>query len=567
MATPLRIIIVEDSEPDTELLLRELRRGGYIPEYERVETAEGLTSALVRQSWDLIISDNAMPNMNSLQALTITQQMGLDIPFIIVSGSIGEDVAVDAMRTGAHDYLMKGNIARLLPAITRELREAHMREERRKAEETIHSLAYIDQVTGLPNRVRLLELIKEAVTVADRDQGSVAVLLMNLDRFREINDALGNVLGDSLLQKVGSRLRNALFAPDVMGRLGSDEFCVLLPQLAGMNDIEVLIKKLQRLLEAPFILEEIPIFVEASFGVAVLPDHADLPDTLLQRAEIAMYRAKKMASGYAIYTPEYDRRSPERIGLMAELREAIDTGQLLLHFQPQLEIQSDHIVGTEALVRWQHPRMGLLPPDKFILAAEQTGLIRPLTRWVLTEALKRSLLMKLHVSVNLSARSLHDPWLPLLVEEIFSETGALAQQLTLEVTESAIVLDPERAEHNLAALNRLGVRISIDDFGTGYTSLASIKNLAVNEIKIDKSFVLGMLESNSDATIVRSVIELGHNLGMQVVAEGVETGELYDAIKALGCDYAQGYFISKPQPSEFLQHWMTTSPWKLGRYS
>lgn len=557
----MRILIVEDSEPDTELLLRELRRGGFTLEYERVDTAEGLTSALVSQSWDLIISDNAMPQMNSMQALTITQQLGLDIPFIIVSGSIGEDVAVDAMRSGAHDYLMKDNIARLIPAITRELREAHMREERRKADETIHSLAYIDQVTGLPNRVRLLELVREAVTNAQRDHGSVAVILMNLDRFREINDALGNVLGDSLLQKVGSRLRKVLFAPYAIGRLGGDEFCILLPKLTSIDDIEVLIKKLQYLLEAPFILEDIPIIVEASFGVAILPDHADLPDVLLQRAEIAMYRAKKMASGYAIYTPEYDRRSPERIGLMAELRQAIDSEQLLLQFQPQVDIQSNHIVGSEALVRWQHPRLGLLPPDKFILAAEQTGLVGPLTRWVLIEALKRSLEMQLHVSVNLSARSLHDPHLPKVVEGVINETGTVAQQLTLEVTESAIVLDPARAEHNLAALNRLGVRISIDDFGTGYTSLASIKNLAVNEIKIDKSFVLGMLKNNSDATIVRSVIDLGHNLGLQVVAEGVETQELYEAIRSLGCDYAQGYFISRPQDSGALQMWLSTASW------
>lgn len=564
MSTPLRILIVEDSEADTELLLRELRRGGYIPEFERVETAEGLTNALVKQSWDLIISDNAMPNMNCLQALTITQQMGLDIPFIIVSGSIVEDVAVNAMKAGAHDYLMKDNIARLLPAITRELREAYMREERRKADETIHSLAYIDPVTGLPNRVRFLELVKEAVTVAHREHGWVAVLLLNLDRFREINDALGNALGDTLLQKVASRLRGALFAPNVIGRLGGDEFCILLPKLAAVDDIQAIIEKLQRLLEAPFILEEIPIIVEASFGAALLPDHADRADTLLQRAEIAMYRAKKMASGYAIYTPEYDRRSPERIALMAELREAIDSEQLLLHFQPLVEIKSGRIIGTEALVRWQHPRLGLLPPDKFILAAEQTGLIRPLTRWVLIGALRWSREMQLRVSVNLSARSLHDPYLPHLVEQILNQTDAVAQQLTLEVTESAIVLDPERAEHNLAALNCLGIRISIDDFGTGYTSLASIKHLPVDEIKIDKSFVLGMLENNSDASIVRSVIDLGHNLGMQVVAEGVESPELYDAIVALGCDHAQGYFISKPQASEPLQKWLTTSPWAVG---
>lgn len=569
MTTPLRILIVEDSEADAELLLRELRRGGYAPEFERVETPEGLDAALARQSWDLIVSDNAMPSFSGLQALKLTQEKGFDIPFIIVSGSIGEEVAVAAMKAGAHDYLMKGSTARLLPAIARELREARMREERRQAEETIHRLAYIDPVTGLPNRVRFLELLQEAVVTGQRERRPVAVLLLNLDHFREINDTLGYDRGDSLLQKVGIRLRSALFAPDVIARLGGDEFGILLPRLAVVDDVRLVVNKLQHFLEVPFILDGIPISVEASLGVATLPEHADDADTLLQRADIAMHRAKQMASGYAVYTPEYDRRSPERLGLMAELRDAIEGGQLLLHFQPKVEIATGRIVGTEALVRWQHPRLGLLPPDKFILAAEQTGLIGPLTRWVLTDALSHCQDacrqgIQLRVSVNLSARSLHDPHLPELVEEALKATGAEPDQLMLEVTESAIVLDPKRAEETLTALNHLGIRVSIDDFGTGYTSLASIKHLSVYEIKIDKSFVLGMLTNNSDAMIVRSVIDLGHNLGLRVVAEGVETKELFDAVAALGCDEAQGYFISRPQTCELLKNWFPTCPWRIG---
>ncbi len=572
MTTPLRILIVEDSEADAELLLRELRRGGYAPEFERVETPEGLNAALARQSWDLIVSDNAMPRLNGLQALKLTQERGLDIPFILVSGSIGEDVAVAAMKAGAHDYLMKGNTARLLPAIARELREARVRQERHQADETIQRLAYIDQVTGLPNRIRFLELVRAAVAAAQRERRPMAVLLINLDRFREINETLGHNHGDNLLQKVGIRLRGALFAPDMIARLGGDEFGILLPRLAAVGDVQLVIKKLQHFLEVPFILDEIPIIVEASLGVATMPEHADNADMLLQRADIAMYRAKQMASGYAIYTPEYDRRSPERLGLMAELRAAIEGSQLLLHFQPKVAIETRRIVGSEALVRWQHPRLGLLPPDKFILAAEQTGLIAPLTRWVLIDALShcqgaRREGMQLRVSVNLSARSLHDPHLPELVEEALRETGAAPEQLTLEVTESAIVLDPKRAEETLAALNHMGIKISIDDFGTGYTSLASIKHLSVSEIKIDKSFVLGMLANNSDAMIVRSVIDLGHNLGLRVVAEGVETREIYDALAALGCDEAQGYFISRPQTCETLKSWFPTAPWKIGSTS
>ncbi len=563
MTQPIRILIVEDSEADAELLLRELKRGGYEPQSERVETHTELDAALNQQPWDLIVSDNAMPHFNGLQALKLTQEKGLDIPFILVSGSIGEDVAVAAMKAGAHDYLMKGNTARLLPAIARELREARIRQERRQADETIHRLAYTDPVTGLPNRVRFCELLDKTVAEQRDENRPVFLLLLNLDRFREVNDALGYDRGDSLLRKVGIRLRSTLFASDVIARLGGNEFGILMSRPDSTDDVSEVIKNIQQFLEEPFILDDIPIIVEASIGVVNVPEHGDNAATLLQRADIAMYRAKKMASGFAVYAPEYDQRSPERLGLMGELRDAIEGGQLLLHYQPKVDIKTGYIIGVEALVRWQHPRLGLLPPDTFILAAEQTGLIGPLTRWVLINALTHCQRMQLHVSVNLSARSLHDPHLVAFVSDALLKTGAMPQQLTLEVTESAIVLDPKSAEEMLAALNQMGIKISIDDFGTGYTSLASIKHLSVNEIKIDKSFVLGMLENNSDAAIVRSVIDLGHNLGLRIVAEGIETKEILEALADLGCDEAQGYYISKPQPGALLDDWFRTCAWKM----
>ncbi len=567
MTAPLRVLIVEDSEADAELLVRELRRGGYAPECERVETPEGLDLALARQTWDLIVSDYAMPRFDGLQALKLVQEKGLDIPFIIVSGSIGEDVAVAAMKAGAHDYIMKNNMARLLPAIARELREADVRREHHEAETAVQRLAYVDPVTDLPNRVRFRELVQEAVAAGRRDRHHIALLLMDLERFKDVNDTLGHVRGDNLLRQVGLRLRNALFAPDVVARLGGDEFGILLPRLAAADHIKHVIKKLQNTLEAPFLIDGIPIVVEASIGVATMPEHANGAVMLLQRAEIAMYRAKRMASGYAVYAPEHDSHSPERLGLMAELRDAIAHNQLLLHFQPKVELKTGRIVATEALVRWQHPRHGLLMPDKFIVAAEHTGLIGPLTRWVLTDALAhcqgaRREGIQLGVSVNLSARSLHDPHLLAMVESALTTTGAEPRRLTLEITESAIVLDPERAEETLGRLSRMGARLSIDDFGTGYTSLGAIKRLPIDEIKIDRSFIANMLTDSQDAMIVRSVIELGHNLGLTVVAEGVETKEILDALAALDCDEAQGYFISKPQVCASLKSWFETSPWK-----
>ena len=459
--------------------------------------------------------------------------------------------------------LLQSGDGRLLLSIVRDITE------RRQADETIHFLAYTDPVTNLPNRIRFRELVQEAMQAGLKEQRPIAMLLMDLDRFKEVNDTLGHVRGDNLLQQVGLRLRSVLFPPDVVARLGGDEFGILLPRLAATGDVELVVKKLHDCLEAPFMIDGILISVETSIGVATMPEHADDADTLLQRADIAMYRAKQMASNYAVYAPEFNPHSPEKLGLMAELREAIEQNQLLLHFQPKLDLKTGRIVGNEALVRWQHPRLGFLFPDKFIVAAEQTGLISPLTCWVLIDALThcqngRRDGIQLRVSVNLSARSLHDPQLLKMVEGALKATGAEPSQLMLEITESAIVLDPKRAEENLVALNRLGVYLSIDDFGTGYTSLSSLKNLPINEIKIDRSFVTNMLTNKKDEMLVRSVIDLGHNFGLTVVAEGVETKEVLEVLGALGCDEVQGYFISKPQDCDLLKSWFSASPYKIG---
>lgn len=572
MSKPLRALVIEDSDDDTALLLHELKRGGYAPEHARVETPDAMSRELMARSWDIVFSDFSMPHFNAFDALSLLRSTGIDIPFIIVSGTIGEDRAVTAMKSGAHDYILKGNLKRLIPAVERELREARMRQERHEAEKTIRRLAYQDPVTHLPNRARFLEIVHDAIAKTRKSGQPAALLLMNLDRFREVNETLGYGLGDHLLHQVGLRLRGALFAPDIVARLAGDEFGILLPSLVAIDDVKPLIKKLQDFLQAPFMIDGIPIAVEASIGVALVPEHADDADTLLQRADIAMHRAKQMASGCTMYTPEYDSHSPDRLGLMAELRDAIGQGQLLLHFQPQVSIKSGQIVGNEALVRWQHPRHGLLMPDEFIPTAERTGLMEPLTNWVLADALSHCMGARregihLRMSVNISARTLHSPRLPETVENMLKATGTDPRNLTLEITESAIMLDPERAKKTLATLSGMGIRLSIDDFGTGYTSLASIKRLPVNEIKIDKSFVFNMLNDQRDAMIVRSIIELGHNLGHTVVAEGVETKEMYDFLASMDCDEVQGYFISRPQACESLKKWFTSSQWKISPFA
>lgn len=567
---PLRALIVEDSEDDAALLLQELRRGGYQPDHSRVDTPEAMRAALNTKPWDIIYSDFSMPRFSAFDALALMRSMNIDIPFIIVSGTIGEDRAVTAMKAGAHDYILKGNLKRLIPATERELREAQVRQEHRRADETIYRLAYIDQVTELPNRAKFQELIEKAIAAAIEESRPVALLLMDLDRFKDVNDTLGHDRGDVLLKQVGFRLQGVLMGPGVVARIGGDEFGILLTHLTTVDEVQAILRKIQEFLAPPFMIDGVPISVEASIGIATMPEHAKDPHTLLQAADIAMYRAKQMASSYAVFEPEFNRNSPEQLGLMAELREAIDKNQLLLHFQPKLELKTGRVIGLEALVRWQHPRLGLLYPDRFISTAEQTGLITPLTRWVLESALrycKNELEQRgayLRMSVNLSARSLHDAQLLKTVGELLQSSNIGPEQLMLEVTESAIVLDPIRAEETLVALNDMGVGLSIDDFGTGYTSLASIKRLPINEIKIDRSFITNMLTDNKDAMIVRSVIELGHNLGLTVVAEGIETEEIMDELSDLDCDEIQGYFICRPKAREQLGDWFSSCGWKIG---
>ncbi len=559
----LRALIVEDSEDDAELLVNELRHADYNVTHTRVDTAVAMKNELSTGIWDIVFSDFTMPQFDAFDALAVLHHTTLDIPFIIVSGTIGEDRAVKVMKAGAHDYVLKGNLKRLVPAIQRELREAEVRQERRQADEIIYSFAYTDQITKLPNRARFHELVRQTVAEAQDGKWPIALLLMDLDRFKDVNDTLGHDSGDILLKEVGKRLLDALFDADIVARLGGDEFGVLLTHLASINDLQGVIKKVQGAFALPFMIDGVPIEVEVSIGVATMPEHADNADKLLQLADIAMYRAKQMACGYVIYEARFNLHSMERLGLMSELREGINQNQLLLHYQPKLDLKTNRIVGLEALVRWQHPRLGLLFPDKFIGIAEPTGLINPLTRWVLREALNYCQNeaikgVRLRMSVNLSARSLHDPQLLKMIDDALKITGTDPNQLMLEITESAIFLDPIRAEEIIIALSLMGIGLSIDDFGTGFTSLASIKSLPINEIKIDKSFIMDMLTNKKDAMIVRSVIELGHNLGLEVVAEGVETKEILDALIQLGCDEIQGYYISKPLAPIHLQNWLST---------
>tara|TARA_R110002020_G_scaffold11895_18_gene44289 strand:- start:832 stop:2586 length:1755 start_codon:yes stop_codon:yes gene_type:complete len=437
---------------------------------------------------------------------------------------------------------------------------AHIRQEHREAEKKIRQMAYSDPLTGLPNRTRFLEIVQQAIS--GEDGHLYALLLLDIDRFKEVNDTLGHGFGDTLLQHVGSRLRDVIPGADTVARLGGDEFGVL-ARIDLPGDVGSVASRITGALDVPLVIEGLPILVEASIGVALAPQHATDASGLLQRADVAMYHAKGTGSIHAIYDPESDPHSPERLALLGELRQAIEAGELELHYQPKIELLAGRVVGAEALVRWRHPKHGMIPPDHFILIAERTGLIKPLTRWVLDTALRQCKAWRSEggpacVAVNLSARSLYDPQLPTQIAALLGSCGVPAEALELEITESAIIVDPARAAETMQRLVGMGVGISIDDFGTGYTSLGAIRKLPAHEIKIDKSFVLGMAGARSEEVIARVILDLGRSLGFKVVAEGVETEAVARRLVELGCDFAQGYLISKPLPAAQFAAWFAS---------
>jgi diguanylate cyclase (GGDEF)-like protein len=556
MPTELRVLIVEDSADDTELVLRMLSRHGYAPRAERVDTPAALAEALARQPWDVIIADYSMPHMNGMEALRIVRERDADTPFIIVSGSIGEDIAVAAMKAGAQDYIMKHNTARLVPAIERELAEAEVHRGRRRAEERNRYLAYYDPLTGLPNRVQFLERLEGAVA-ACRDRQRFALLVLDLNHFREIDDTLGYASGDTLLREAAQRLRNALTERDLLARLGAHDFAVLLSD-AGAEQATWLAERILLDLAAPFEIGGLTLSVGARIGIAACPEHGASARELLQHADVAMALQHQGTSSYGVYQALLDPCNPERLVLMGELHQAIHTKQLIPHFQPKFDLRTGALSGAEALMRWQHPRRGQVLPEEFIPLAERTGMITALTYHLLEWTMDRVHGWRTPVAVNLSAKDLLDRELVERIETMLADREMEARMLELEITETSLMEDPARALDVLAVLRDMGIALYIDDFGTGYSSLGYLKKLPIEAVKIDKTFVADMAGNADSETIVRSTIDLAHNLGMKVVAEGVENEEVLERLSAFGCDEVQGYLLSHPLPADDFERRLTS---------
>ncbi len=453
-------------------------------------------------------------------------------------------------------FLAGLGLAALLASVSRGHRRQLAAERAKAVHESLH-----DALTGLANRALLAERFGRALAADARTGTATGLLLIDLDRFKEINDTFGHHYGDELLSQVGPRLAAVLRDVDTVARLGGDEFAVMLPDVGSVNAATAVAGKLRTALDSPFRVSGVDLDVEASIGVVLSGEHGTDSTTLLQRADIAMYVAKSQNLGVFAYSPDVDGHSPAKLALLGDLRRALERGELVLHYQPKVSISTGDVVSAEALVRWAHPDRGMIFPDAFIPLAEHTGLIGPLTRYVLNAALAQARVWSdsgrpLAVSVNLSARNLLDENLPVQVAELLTGHGVTAEMLELEVTESALMTDPVRAQRLLEQLSALGVRISIDDFGAGYTSLGQLKDLPVDELKIDKSFVMTMTEDRCNALIVHSVVDLGHNLGMTIVAEGVETEQALTALRGFGCDIAQGYHLSRPITADALDAWL-----------
>jgi diguanylate cyclase (GGDEF)-like protein/PAS domain S-box-containing protein len=692
-------LIVEDSEDDALLVAEDLRAGGYDVDWARVESPEAMSVALDAAPWDVILSDYNLPRFTGVEALRLLADRGIDVPFILVSGAIGEDVAVAAMKAGAHDYIMKGNPARLLPAVERELREAEVRRtrkraetalrdseirfrslfdqaavgiaqsdldgrwllindrlctiygytreellhrrfqeislpedleeeipqygrllageipsyrvekrfvrkdgstrwgdvtvslvrdqagipryttavvvditERKRMEEALRHQALHDPLTDLPNRVLLLDRLEHAISMCERAGKSVSLLLLDLNHFKEINDTFGHHHGDLLLQQIGKRLRGLLRRSDTVARiqldkgasvarLGGDEFAVVLPE-ANVAAAEQIARRITSELARPFTIAGEPLDLEAAIGIAVYPQHGSTSELLLQHADVAMYAAKRDQSGMAAYEAALDPYAAGRLARIRDLHYAVEHDGLDLYYQPKVDLATGRIVGAEALVRWNHAEDGFIPPPHIIELAEHTGLIRPLTDWVLVSATRqcrtwRDAGLALTVSVNASPRSLQSLQFVDTVRLALECEHLPPSALVIEVTEGAVMEDPERVAEVLNRLSALGVAISIDDFGTGYSSLSYLKRLAPDELKIDRSFVTDLDTDDESRFIVRAAVGLAHDLGLVTVAEGIESQRVLDLLASLGCDRAQGYHLGRPMPAKDFADWLT----------
>ncbi len=694
MTKTIHALLVEDDEDDAALILASLKSSDTNINHCRVWTRSGLEEALPGHSWDVVLCDHNLPQFDGLSALDVVKAHDLDLPFIIVSGAIGEETAVAAMRRGAQDFVMKQSLGRLSAVINREMVEADIRRsarmasrnlqaneallnsiintaadgitvvnadgqiefvnpafarmigctpqalyrsqigdllktdapnerfwetlftsaeiaatesanlqthaqaqdgraipveirtsrmivndttkftvlvrdisERARSEEQMWRLTHFDELSGLPNRPLFCQLLEQALRETNRVKKPIAMLFIDLDRFKLINDAAGHDSGDEVLRQVTGRLRQCLRESDILSRFGGDEFVALMLDLDEPGAARAAAERVLSALAQPYQLNGEKYHLSASIGISTYPSDSIDGTELLHNAELAMHRAKDQGkNNFQFHSPQMNAHSAEHIALERALRHAVDLNEFLVHYQPQVEIATGRVIGAEALVRWNRPGVGMIAPDKFIPLAEETGLIIPIGRIVLEQACTEARrqqnagMRDFRISVNLSPRQFTLSKLVHDVQRILKDTGLAPESLELEITESMVMENPELAAAILRELREVGVHLAIDDFGTGYSSLSYLKRFPVNTIKIDRSFIKDLPTSADDVAITRAVISIGRSLRLNVVAEGVETATQAEFLLANGCDLMQGYLISKPVPASDLSHFLRENP-------
>jgi len=560
------ILIIDDDAPIRQLLI-DVLSDSYA--YCEAESAEQALAALATDNFDLVISDIRMGGMSGLELVPHVHSIAPDCVVLMISGQNNIETAIEAMRAGAFDYITKPiDIQLVEAAVHRALTHHKLLEDKRRHENhledlvqsrtaEIERLAHFDSLTDLPNRLLFADRLTQALKLPQGDNQKLGTLLLRLDRFKNINDTLGHTIGDRLLRDFAERIKGSISEESTLARFESDEFALLIPNVKGSGNIVNSLGRIRDLLNAPFVLDEHKLYITITAGISLSPTDGENAQELLKNAGVALNRAlSRGGNNYQFYRSDMNARALACITMEAELRRALENGELRLHYQPQVELSTQRIVGAEALARWQHPKLGLLPAAEFIPLAEDTGLITLLGEWAMREGCRQTACWQkagadgLRIAVNVAARQFQQEDFVKMVGDILAETSLAPSSLELEITETSIMQDPEHVITLLTQLKKLGVSIAIDDFGIGYSSLMYLKRFPIDRLKIDRMFVNDSTTDPDDAALVMTIITMAHNLHLNVMAEGVETEEQLKFLRLLKCDEGQGYFFAKAVPPE-----------------
>ncbi|HEX6532433.1 MAG TPA: GGDEF domain-containing response regulator [Nitrospira sp.] len=554
MSTSVNLLLLEDSPADAELMIEALRESGFDPTFRRVDSKDAYLHEL-DQPPDFILSDYSMPQFTAQDALKLMKERGLDLPFIIVSGCIGEDMAVECMKAGAADYLLKDRLGRLGHAVGQALERKRLVEEKRQAEQRLFLETFHDSVTGLPNRALFMDRLERVFLQSRRQPGLVfAILNVNLDGFKMVHSGLGPSSADRLLIEVSQRILRRVRSADTVARMEGDAFTLLIDNLKAVGNATRVADRLQEEFSAPFVLEQGEVFLTPYIGITCSHAGYENGEHLLRDATTAMLQARAIGrAGFVIFDKAMHQQAMARLKIEGDLRQALDRKEFRLAYQPIIDLAEGRVAGFESLLRWQHPENGLMKPDGFLEIATELGLMKSIGEWTIREACRQlktwqdqfPRIRPMTVSVNCSVQHFAQDHLA-LIKTITEHTGLDASSLKIEITESEMMKSPEAVSKALADMKAQQIDTCLDDFGTGYSSLSHLQQLAIRFLKIDQSFVRRLGTEDDALAIVKTIIALAHQLGRQVIAEGVETAEHLVILRSLGCEYGQGYFFAKP---------------------